>query len=130
MKPKHARPCTKLDETEEFKELWEKVWPPIKSRYDGRADARDAFFRHVWWRDADAKEILDAARFYARSAKPDDPRLLLANWLDRGIYEDLAEQERAHQERLARVQTEQPARQERRVILSANHFMNRAANAN
>lgn len=94
------QPPTKADETPEFKEVWEVVWRNVKSDYDGRALAREAYFRHVWWRGADEKDILDAAKAYVRTAKREGPKLLFGNWLDRGSYEDLAEQERAYQGRL------------------------------
>lgn len=97
MKPVRARPATKADETTEFKELWDKIWPAFKSPHDARALARDAFFRHVWWKDADPKDIVDAARYYVRTNKAGECRLLLSNWLDRGFYEDLAALERAYQ---------------------------------
>ena len=100
MKPKHARPATKADETPEFIEFW-KLWSETKSQYDARALARDAFFRHVWWRDADPSDILDAARWYVRNHRPGEFRLLASNWLDRGFYEDDAEKERAYQQRLS-----------------------------
>lgn len=105
MKPKHARPATKADETNEFRELWDKIWPGVKSPYDARALARDAFFRHVWWKGADPCDIVDAARAYVRTAKIADCRLLLSNWLDRGFYEDLAIQERQYQQRISEAQT-------------------------
>jgi hypothetical protein len=124
--PKHARPATKADETPEFKELWEKIWPGVKSQYDARALARDAFFRHVWWRDAEQRDIVDAARSYVRTAKPGDCRLLLSNWLDRGFYEDLAEAERAYQQRILDRQQQPSNVVTMNVVLPKNHFQNRA----
>lgn len=101
-RPKHARPATKADETPEFVELWEQIWPAVKSPHDARALARDAFFRHVWWKDADPQDIVDAARFYSRNAKKlGECRLLLSNWLERGFYEDMAQEERGYQQRVA-----------------------------
>lgn len=98
------QPPVKADETPEFIELWEKIWSSIKSQYDGRALARDAYFRHVWWKGADEQDILDAARFYARTAGSQTHRLLFSNWIERGAYEDLAVQEREHQERIIAAQ--------------------------
>lgn len=98
------QPPTKADETPEFKELWEVVWPHVKSPFDGRAAARDAFFRHVWWKGSDPKDIVDGAKAYVRSAKLDGPRLKLDSWLDRGMYEDLAEAQRAHEARMMEAQ--------------------------
>lgn len=105
MKPKHARPTRKTDETPLFIELWETVWPAVRSQYDGRAFAREAYFRHVWWNDADEQDIVDAARFYVRTATTsnDNRRLLFSNWMDRGAYEDLAVQERDFQRRLTEI---------------------------
>lgn len=98
MRPVRARPASKADETPEFKELWDTIWPAVKSPHDARALARDAFFRHIWWKEADPKDIVDAARFYVRSTgKAGECRLLLSNWLDRGFYEDMASLERAYQ---------------------------------
>jgi len=101
MKPNHARPASKADETIEFKDLWETIWPSVKSPHDARALARDAFFRHVWWKAADPKDIVDAARYYVRTlGKAGECRLLLSNWLDRGFYEDMATLERSYQLRV------------------------------
>lgn len=90
MKPKHARPAIKSDETPEFVEFWN-VWQPVKSEYDGRAMARDRFFFHVWWRDADPADLVDGARFYVHNFKTGQLRLLSAEWMNRGMYEDDAE---------------------------------------
>ncbi len=129
MKPNHPRPSNKADETPEFKELWENIWPAVKSPHDARALARDAFFRHVWWRGAEAQDIVDAARFYARNAKDLGQKfLLMSSWLDRGFYEDMADQERAYQERKA----QREAKTEHTsvvVSLPANHFTNRYRSA-
>ncbi len=100
MKPTRARPATKADETSEFQELWDVIWPAFKSPHDARALAREAFFRHVWWKDADPKDIVDAARYYVRTNKVGECKLLLSNWLDRGFYEDLAALERSYQLRI------------------------------
>lgn len=100
MKP-HARPAYKSDETPEFREFWEKIWRPIASEYDGRALARDRFFFHVWFRDANPQDIVDAARYYERNGGNREKKLLAANWLDRGRYEDDAERERDFQRRSA-----------------------------
>lgn len=120
----------KKNESEFFVEFWN-VWKPHQRKTDGRGLARDTFNKHVK-NGADPRDIIDGAKCFFRTMKDKDREFvpLSQTWLNRESYADLAEQERAHQERLARVQTEQPARQERRVILSANHFMNRAANAN
>ena len=89
-RPKHARPATKADETPEFVAFWE-TWKKVKSDYDGRAAARDAFFRHVWWKGADAQDIVDGARFYERHFRTGQFRLLAERWMERGAYEDDAE---------------------------------------
>jgi hypothetical protein len=126
MKPKHARPATKADETPEFVELWEKIWPSVKSQYDARALARDGFFRHVWWLNAEPRDIVDAAKAYVRGAKAGDCRLLLSNWLDRGFYEDMAEAERAYQQRALDRQHQKTNVVSMNVVLPKNHFLNRA----
>lgn len=130
MRPNHPRPSTKADETPEFKELWENIWPAVKSAHDARALARDAFFRHVWWRGADPLDIVDAARFYARNAKDLGQKfMLMSSWLDRGFYEDMAEQERAYQRRVADRLTEKAANTSVVVNLPPNHFMNKFRSA-
>ena len=89
-RPKHARPATKADETPEFVAFWE-TWKRVKSDYDGRAAARDAFFRHVWWKDADPQDIVDGAKFYERHFRTGQFRMLAERWMERGAYEDDAE---------------------------------------
>lgn len=98
MKPKHARPARKDDETDEFREFWQ-TWQAVKSEYDGRAHARDGFFRHVWWRGADAADVLAGAKYYVHNFKPGQFRMKAAEWLDRGFYEDDADKWRAYQAR-------------------------------
>jgi|SRR5690606_31669909 len=100
LKPKHARPSTKADETPEFVEFWT-LWQPVKSEYDGRALARDGFFQHVWWRGAAPQDIVDGARFYVHNFKPGQFRMKAAEWLSRGHYEDDCEKWRAFQARQA-----------------------------
>lgn len=107
-RPKHARPATKADETDAFRETW-KTFQPCKSEYDGRGSAREAFFLHVWWRGADPVDILDGARWYAHTFKSGQLRLKMSSWLERGMYEDDADKWRAYQARLAALQSEQPS---------------------
>lgn len=124
MRPKHARPATKADETPEFQEFW-KTWQKVKSEYDGRGLARDAFFRFVWWKDADPQDIVDGAHYYASTYKQGQFRLLTQTWLERGMYEDDAEKWRALQARLSQAK-ERPANVvEMKPQLPASHFLNR-----
>lgn len=105
MRPKHARPATKADETDEFREFWG-FWSNSKCKtpYCARAAARDAFFRHVWWRDADPQDIIDGARHYEANLTSDRKQYKVENWMDRGFYEDDAEKWRAFQARQSQQQ--------------------------
>ena len=103
MRPKHARPATKADETPEFQAFWQ-IWQSCRSAYCGRASARDAFFQHVWWKDADPQDIVDAARWYDANMKPDQKRYKAERWIREGFYEDDAEKWRAYQARISEQQ--------------------------
>lgn len=93
------------DESAEFIEFWEKVWRPHARHTDGRGAARDAFNKHVRT-GADPQDIVDGARYFFRTMKERDREFvpLVASWLNRGAFEDTAEQERAHQARMAEAQ--------------------------
>ncbi|XAI96572.1 hypothetical protein [Microcystis phage Mae-JY35] len=94
-RPKHARPATKADETPEFVAFWE-VWQKVRSDYEGRASARDAFFRHVWWKGADPQDIVDGARLWADKFRAGSLRMKADTWLERGAWEDDSERWRKH----------------------------------
>lgn len=104
MRPKHARPATKADETPEFVQFWT-IWQAVKSEYDGRASARDEFFRLVWWRGAAPQDIVDGAQYYVHNFRAGQLRLKADTWMSRGHYEDDCEKWRAYQAR----QHERPA---------------------
>lgn len=92
-------------EPEGFKEFWEQVWRQHARHTDGRGSARDAYAKHLK-AGAEPQDIIDGARCFFRTMKDRDRDYvpLCATWLNRGAYEDLAEQERAHQKRLAEIQ--------------------------
>ena len=92
---------TKADETPEFVEFWEDVWRSHARHTDGRGDARDAFFDHVR-AGAAPMDIVDGAKCFIRTMREKDRDFipLVATWLNRGAYEDLAEQERTYQQRV------------------------------
>lgn len=98
--PTRVRPARKEDETPEFVQFWSR-WQRVQSDYEARASVRDDFFRHVWWKGADPKDIVDGVEYYVRNFKRDQLRMKAETWLDRGFHEDLAERERAYQARLA-----------------------------
>lgn len=124
-RPKHARPATKADETDAFRETW-KTFQPCKSEYDGRGSAREAFFLHVWWRGADPVDILDGARWYAHTFKSGQLRLKMSSWLERGMYEDDADKWRAYQARIASKQSDtNVVAIKPKAQLPENHFSRR-----
>lgn len=116
-RPKHARPATKVDETPEFVEFW-KIWQAVKSEYEGRGLARDAFFRHVWWKGADASDIVDGARYYVQRFKTGQFRMKSDQWMERGLYEDDAEKWRAYQQRLEESRSKQEAPADRANVVN------------
>lgn len=117
---------SKSDETPEFTEFWD-AWRPFARDTDGRGAARDAFFAHV--RDgSDPADIVDGAKFFLRSMKDKQFVPLVQTWLNRRAFEDMAEQERAYQERKA--QREEKTEHAGVVVsLPANHFTNRYRSA-
>lgn len=103
MKKKKKTPkkiYTANDETKEFVEFWE-TWRPNARQNDGRALARECFFKLVC-SGADPRAIVDGTRYFFRTMKEKDREFvpLSATWLNRGAYEDLASHERAYQARL------------------------------
>jgi hypothetical protein len=89
------------EEPEGFKEFWEQVWRPHARHTDGRGLAREAFARHIK-AGACPQDIIDGARYFFRTMKERDKEFvpLSATWLNRGAYEDMAEAERALQQRV------------------------------
>ncbi|WP_049732846.1 hypothetical protein [Rhizobium ecuadorense] len=91
---------TKADETPEFVEFWNS-WRPYARHTDGRGDARDTFFKHVN-AGADPRDITDGAKYFIRTMKERDKEYipLAASWINKRAYEDMAESERALQQRV------------------------------
>lgn len=87
-------------EPEGFAEFWS-VWRPFQRKTDGRGLARDCFAKHIK-AGADPQDIIDGAKCFFRTMKDRDRDYvpLSATWLNRGAYEDLAIDERAHQQRM------------------------------
>ncbi|MNE13585.1 hypothetical protein D3C80_1064250 [compost metagenome] len=112
---------SKADETPEFIQFWE-AWRPYARDTDGRGAARDAFLTHVN-AGADPMDIVDGARFFLRSIKDKQFVPLVQTWLNRRAFEDMAEQERAYQRRVAGRLTEKAANTSVVVNLPPNHFM-------
>ena len=98
---------TKADETPEFVEFWEGVWRSHARHTDGRGLARESFFYHVEEKGADPRDIVDGAKCFIRTMREKDRDFipLSSSWLNRCAYEDLAEQERSYQERVAAAQS-------------------------
>lgn len=118
---------SKADETPEFIQFWE-AWRPYARDTDGRGAARDAFLTHVN-AGADPADIVDGARFFLRSIKDKQFVPLVQTWLNRRAFEDMAEQERAYQRRVADRLTEKAANTSVVVNLPPNHFMNKFRSA-
>jgi hypothetical protein len=94
---------TKKDETQEFVDFWT-AWQPYARQTDGRGDARDTFFKHVW-AGVDPRDIVDGAKCFLRTLKEREYIPLAASWINKRAYEDLAIQERQHQQRISEAQT-------------------------
>lgn len=118
---------SKADETPEFIQFWE-AWRPYARDTDGRGAARDAFLAHVK-AGADPADLVDGARFFLRSIKDKQFVPLVQTWLNRRAFEDMAEQERAYQRRVADRLTEKAANSSVVVNLPPNHFMNKFRSA-
>lgn len=95
---------SKRQEPEGFPEFWS-VWRVHARHTDGRGLAREAFVKHVK-AGADPQDIIDGAKCFFRTMKDRDREFvpLSATWLNRGSFEDLAEQERTFQARIAEAQ--------------------------
>lgn len=96
-------------EPDGFATFWA-IWRPYARHTDGRGDARNTFAKHIK-NGADPQDIIDGARCFFRTMKDRDREYvpLASTWLNREAYTDLAEQERAHQERMAEVQARRAA---------------------
>lgn len=92
---------TKADEIPEFVDFWNS-WRPHARHTDGRGEARDAFLEHVRF-GADPQDMVDGAKCFIRTMRDRDRDYipLAASWLGKRAYEDLAEQERSYQARIA-----------------------------
>ena len=90
----------KAAEPEGFAEFWD-VWRPHARHTDGRGDARTTFSKHIK-NGAEPADIIDGAKWFFRSMKEKDREFvpLASTWLNRGAYEDMAQQERSFQERV------------------------------
>lgn len=83
-------------EPEGFADFWS-VWLPIKRRNDGRGEARTTFAKHLKL-GANPQDIIDGARWYARNLPSGYEYVpLAATWMNRGVWEDDCEKERAFQ---------------------------------
>ncbi|MBS0257239.1 MAG: hypothetical protein JSR13_05925 [Proteobacteria bacterium] len=120
---------SKADETPGFIQFWE-CWRPHARHTDGRGLARETFSKHVK-NGADPQDIIDGARYFFRSMKERDKEYvpLSSTWMNRSSYEDLAEQERAYQRRVADRLTEKAVNTSVVVNLPPNHFMNKFRSA-
>jgi len=87
-------------EPEGFADFWA-VWRPHARHTDGRGLAREAFAKHLK-SGACAQDMIDGAKYFFRTMKERDKEFvpLSATWLNRGAYEDMAEAERAIQQRV------------------------------
>ncbi|CCM77110.1 hypothetical protein [Rhizobium mesoamericanum] len=109
-------------EPEGFPEFWG-VWRPHARHTDGRGLARQAFEKHL--KDgACAQDMIDGAKHFFRTMKDRDKEFvpLCATWLNRGAYEELAEAERAWNERVAQRQQQTSNVVTMQVVLPKNHF--------
>jgi hypothetical protein len=88
-------------EPEGFDQYWS-IWRPHARHTDGRGLARETFAKHVK-NGADPQDIIDGAKCFFRTMKERDRDYvpLASTWLNRGCFEDLAEQERSYQARIA-----------------------------
>lgn len=96
---RQSRKPSKADETPEFVAFWDQ-WRTKARHTDGRGLARETFFKHVS-EGADPQDIVDGAAYFLRGVKDRQFVPLSSTWLNRGAYEDLAEQERELQARIA-----------------------------
>jgi len=87
---------TKADETPEFVAFWES-WRTIAHPNDGRGSARDRFYQHVRFLNADPADMRDGGKWFVRNYKVGQFMPHAETWLNRRAYEDGAERERAMQ---------------------------------
>lgn len=88
-----------------FAEWWAE-WLPIARHTDGRGLARETFRKHVL-NGAEPQDIIDGAKWFKRSLSERDKEFvpLSSTWLNRESYLDMAEKERAYQQRLSEQST-------------------------
>lgn len=126
MTRQRARPTTKADECEAFREFWA-AWRPNMNKNDGRGAARDEFYRHVSY-GADAQDITDGAKWFLHNGgNAGEYRVHASTWINRRAYEDGAELWREFQ---ARMQQKQAQASENvvsmpRTVRPKNHFLNK-----
>lgn len=111
----------RTEEPEGFDSFWQ-IWRPHARHTDGRGLARETFAKHIKAGSA-AQDMIDGARYFFRTMKERDREFvpLSSTWLNRGAYEDMAEMERAYQERIQSRPVEQPSSVV--VSLPKTHFM-------
>lgn len=99
---------SKADESPEFVAFWS-LWRTHARHTDGRGDARDAFFKHVRM-GADPQDLVDGAAYFIRTMRDKDREYipLAASWLNKRAFEDMAEAERALQQKLRERAVPQP----------------------
>jgi hypothetical protein len=83
-------------EPEGFSDFWS-IWKPHARHTDGRGLARETFSKLIK-NGADPQDIIDGAKCFFRTMKDRDRDYvpLASTWLNRGAFEDLAEQERTY----------------------------------
>lgn len=90
----------KSAEPDKFSDWWN-LWRPVKRRNDGRGDARDGYAKKLA-NGADPSEIIDGTRWYIRNLPKGYEYVPLAKtFLNREVWADHYEQERAYQASLA-----------------------------
>ena len=117
----------RTQESPEFIEFWCDIWRPMARHTDGRGLAREAFNKHVA-NGADPRDIVDGARYFMRGVKDRQYVPLSATWINRCAYEDLCEQERAYQARIAEREAQRQSDNVtpiRRGVLPDTHFSKR-----
>lgn len=99
-------------ESEGYADLWA-LWLPIKRKNDGRGDGRKAYAKLL--ETYTPQDIIDGAQWYIRNLEKGYPYVpMLATWLNREVFADLYERERAYQEQRARVDVMRDAKKRER----------------
>ena len=105
------------------------LWRKHMRKTDGRGKARPAWLQMIE-AGCDPQEIIDGAHWYLRNMSDRDaPYIPLASsWLRSERWADDAEQERAHQARIAEREAQRQSDNVtpiRRAVLPENHFSRR-----